>query len=36
VLSDIQPNALGKIVLTFVPVKGMACVNGIEVGEDTK
>jgi hypothetical protein len=29
--SGIQPNAQGKIVLTFVPVNGMACVNGIEV-----
>jgi Malectin domain len=29
--SGIRPNAQGKIVLTFVPIKGMACVNGIEV-----
>ena len=28
--------AQGKIILTFVPVKGMAFVNGIEVTEDTK
>jgi hypothetical protein len=34
--SRIQPNAQGKIVLSFVPVKGMACVNGIEVVEDAK
>lgn len=32
--SGIQPNAQGKIVLTFVPINGMACVNGIEVSED--
>ena len=32
--SGIRPNAQGKIVLTFVPVVGMACVNGIEVVED--
>ncbi|MBV9264825.1 MAG: hypothetical protein JO061_01520 [Acidobacteriaceae bacterium] len=31
--SGIRPTAQGKIVLTFVPVKGMACVNGIEVTE---
>jgi hypothetical protein len=31
--SGIRPNAQGKTVLTFVPVKGMACVNGIEVTE---
>jgi Malectin domain len=30
----IRPNAQGKIILTFVPVAGMACVNGIEVVED--
>jgi hypothetical protein len=29
--SGIRPTAQGKIVLTFVPVAGMACVNGIEV-----
>jgi hypothetical protein len=34
--SGIQPTAQGKIVLTFVPVNGMACVNGIEVLEDSK
>jgi hypothetical protein len=34
--SGIRPTAQGKIVLTFVPVKGMACVNGIEVVEDPK
>jgi hypothetical protein len=32
----IRPNAQGKILLTFVPVVGMACVNGIEVAEDSK
>ncbi len=32
--SGIHPTAQGKIVLTFVPVTGMACVNGIEVVED--
>ena len=34
--SAIRPTAQGKIVLTFVPVKGMACVNGIEVVEDPR
>jgi len=34
--TGIRPTAQGKIVLTFVPVAGMACVNGIEVMEDTK
>lgn len=34
--SGIRPNAQGKIVLTFVPINGMACVNGIEVVEDSK
>jgi hypothetical protein len=32
----IRPNAQGKILLTFVPVAGMACVNGIEVVDDSK
>jgi hypothetical protein len=34
--SGIRPNAQGKIVLSFVPIKGMACVNGIEVTEESK
>jgi hypothetical protein len=34
--SGIRPTAQGKIVLTFVPVVGMACVNGIEVVEDSE
>jgi hypothetical protein len=33
VFSAIRPNAQGKILLTFVPNVGMACVNGIEVVE---
>lgn len=33
--SGIRPTAQGKLVLTFVPVTGMACVNGIEVVEDS-
>jgi hypothetical protein len=32
----IRPTAQGKIVLSFVPIKGMACVNGIEVVEDVR
>jgi hypothetical protein len=32
----IRPTAQGKIVLTFVPVTAMACVNGIEVEEDSR
>uniref|UniRef100_Q01NB6 Malectin domain-containing protein n=1 Tax=Solibacter usitatus (strain Ellin6076) TaxID=234267 RepID=Q01NB6_SOLUE len=34
--SGIRPNAQGKILLSFVPVVGMACVNAIEVTEDTR
>jgi hypothetical protein len=34
--SGIRPNAQGKILLTFVPVNGMAFVNGIEVEEELK
>ena len=34
--SAIRPNAQGKILLTFVPIAGMACVNGIEVVDDSK
>jgi hypothetical protein len=34
--SGIRPNAQGKILLTFVPTAGMACVNGIEIVEDPK
>jgi hypothetical protein len=34
--SGIRPNAQGKIILSFVPIKGMACVNGIEVTDDSK
>jgi len=34
--SGVRPNAQGKIVLSFVPIAGMACVNGIEVVEDSK
>jgi hypothetical protein len=32
--NGIRPNAQGKILLTFVPNVGMACVNGIELVED--
>jgi len=34
--SGVRPNAQGKIVLAFVPINGMACVNGIEVVEDSR
>jgi malectin (di-glucose binding ER protein) len=34
--SGIRPNAQGKILLSFVPTNGMACVNGIEIVEDSK
>lgn len=34
--SNVRPNAQGKILLTFVPTEGMACVNGIEVVEDAR
>ncbi len=31
VFQDLRPNAQGKILLTFVPIVGMACVNGLEL-----
>lgn len=34
--SGVRPNAQGKILLTFVPTAGMACVNGIEVVEEVR
>ena len=34
--SGVRPTAQGKIVLTFVPVVGMACVNGMEIVEDQR
>ena len=34
--SGVRPTAQGKIVLTFVPIAGMACVNGIEVVDESK
>lgn len=34
--SAIRPNAQGKILLSFEPVAGMACVNGIDVVEDAR
>jgi len=34
--SGIRPTAQGKIVLSFVPVVKMACVNGIEVVEESE
>jgi len=34
--SGIRPNAQGKMILSFVPIRGMACVNGIEVAEEPK
>ena len=34
--TGIRPNAQGKIVLSFVPVQGMACVNGIELVEESR
>lgn len=34
--SGVRPNAQGKIVLSFVPIEGMACVNGIEVVEESR
>lgn len=34
--SGVRPNAQGKIILSFVPVKGMACVNGIEIVDDSR
>ena len=33
--TGIRPNAQGKIVLSFVPITSMACVNGIEVIEES-
>jgi len=34
--AGVRPTAQGKIVLTFVPVVGMPCVNGIEIVEDSQ
>jgi hypothetical protein len=34
--TGIRPNAQGKIILSFVPIKGMACVNGIEILDDSR
>lgn len=34
--AEVRPNAQGKIILSFVPVKEMACVNGIEVVEEPR
>ncbi len=34
--SGIRPNAQGKIILSFVPITGMACVNAIEVLEEPR
>jgi hypothetical protein len=34
--SGIRPNAQGKILLDFVPVVKMACVNAIEIAEDSE
>jgi len=34
--SEIRPTAQGKIVLSFVPVVKMVCVNGIEVVEESE
>jgi hypothetical protein len=33
VFPGIKPNNQGKILLTFVPNVGMACINGIEISE---
>jgi hypothetical protein len=35
-VSAIRPNARGTILLSLVPVMGMACVNGLEVEEDAR
>jgi hypothetical protein len=34
--SGVRPTAQGKIVVSFVPINGMACVNGIEIVDDSK
>ncbi len=34
--SGIRPTAQGKILLSFVPITGMACVNAIELQEESK
>jgi hypothetical protein len=31
VFRGLEPNALGKLVLNFVPVRNYACVNAIEI-----
>ena len=32
----LEPNAQGKLVLTFVPIKSYACVYAIEVVDESK
>jgi hypothetical protein len=34
VFGSLEPNAQGKLVFSFVPVKNYACVNAIEVVDD--
>jgi hypothetical protein len=34
--TGVRPTAQGKIVLSFVPVRGMACVNGIQIEDDSR
>ncbi|MGH9407266.1 MAG: malectin domain-containing carbohydrate-binding protein [Terriglobia bacterium] len=36
VFDGLQPNAQGKLVLRFVPVENYACVNAIEVDDESK
>jgi hypothetical protein len=33
---NLQPNAEGKLLLMFVPVRDYACINAIEVADETK
>jgi hypothetical protein len=33
---NLQPDAQGKLILSFVPVKDYACINGIEVEEESE
>jgi hypothetical protein len=33
---DLEPNAEGKLLLTFVPVRDYACINALEVEDESK
>jgi hypothetical protein len=36
IFRGLEPNAQGKLILRFVPVENYACVNAIEVADESK